>query len=139
LSSIQNKSGRRPVSAILLGLSAAFGVLTFAIGYGLLRLRNGARLSVFALFALCPIQTVVLLTPWGSRQFHDFMDAFNAHMYAAQPATANFTASPGALALFSLLGMAGYGVILWLLHRHRAAFTPAPPPPSMPIPAPIAG
>src|SRR6266702_2894961 len=32
---------------------------------------------------------------------------------------ANFTASPGALALFSLLGMAGYGVILWLLHRCR--------------------
>jgi hypothetical protein len=28
--------------------------------------------------------------------------------------------------------MAFLGVVLWLLHRHREAFTPAPPPPPMP-------
>ena len=125
---------------VVYGLAAhliylVLSVLMFTIGYGLLRLWNGARLSVFALFALCPLQVIVLLTPWGTRQFRTYMDAFNTHMYANQPVPQNPALSPGALLLFSFLGMAGYGVILWLLHRHRVAFTPAPPPPPL-VPSP---
>jgi hypothetical protein len=111
---------------------AAFGLLTFAVGYGLLRLYNSARIAVYAMFFLCPIQMLALLTPWGSRNFHLYMDAFNTKMYANQPPPPNFASSPGAIIFFTLIAMAGYGVILWLLHRHRAAFTPAPPAPPLP-------
>jgi len=104
---------------------ALLGVVTFAIGYGLLRLHNGARLAVFALFFLCPIQMLALLTPWGSRNFHLYMDAFNARMYAGQPPPPNFISSPGAIIFFTFIGIAGFGVVLWLLHRHREAFTPS--------------
>ena len=122
---------------VLRGLSAhlayaVLGLLTFGIGYGLLQLRNEARLAVFGLFLLCPIQAAVLLTPWGMRQFHAYIDAFgtamNGGLYAANPFL-----SAGPLAVFSILGLAGYGVILWLLHRHRETFTQAPPAPPMPI------
>lgn len=122
---------------ILYGLAARcmylfFDLLTFAIGYGLLRLRNEARLGVFALFAFCPIQMVVLLTPWGARQFRICMDALNSQMYVWRYAPPNFFASPGAIIFFTAVGMAAYGVVLWFLHRHREAFTPLPPPPPMP-------
>jgi hypothetical protein len=123
---------------ILSGLTAhcvyaVLGMLTFAVGYGLFRLRNEARIAIFALFILCPINTAVLLTPWGIRQFRAYMDAFSTSMYGGQYAVPNPIASPGAVAFFSVLGMAAYGLILWLLHRHREAFTPAPPAPPMPI------
>jgi hypothetical protein len=111
---------------------AILGILTFAVGYGLYRLREEARIAVFALSVLCPINMAVLLTPWGARQFHTYMDAFNASMYAGQYAAPNPFASTGAIIFFSVLVMAGLGVILWLLHRHRVAFTPAPPPPPLP-------
>lgn len=121
----------------------ALGALTFAIGYGLHRLHNGARLAVFALFGLCPLQLVILSTPWGRNQFHVYMDAvnaFNARMYTIQHAPPNFASTPGAIVFFSFIGMAGYGVILWLLHRHREAFTPATPVLPLPIdPDPLAG
>jgi hypothetical protein len=109
----------------------AFGVLTLAIGYGLYRLHNGARLAVFGLFAFCPLQAIVLCTPWGRSQFHAYMDAFEAHMYGAQPLAANPFMSPGPIIFFSILGMAGYGIVLWLLYRHRDAFVAGPPPPAL--------
>ena len=117
-----------------------FGVLTLAIGYGLYRLREEARIALFVMFALLPIQVVVLLTPWGSRQFHLAMDAINATMYQGQYAAANPFASTSAILFFMLIAMALYGIVLWLLHRHREAFTPAPPAPPLPIPPePLAG
>ncbi len=118
---------------------AAIGSLTFAIGYGLLRLREEARLAVFALFALCPIQLLVVLTPWGAGRFKLYMDALNAKIYAGQQVPPNFASSPHAIAFFLLLSTALYAMVLWLLHRHRESFTPGPPPPSMPTyPEPIA-
>jgi hypothetical protein len=122
---------------ILHGLAAHlmylfFGALTFAIGYGLLRLRNEARVAMFALFALLPIQTVVMLTPWGARQFRLCMDEMNTAMYGGRYTPPNLFASPGIIVFFMLLSMALYAVVLWLLHRHRAAFTPIPPAPSLP-------
>ncbi len=111
---------------------ALIGIITFVIGYGLFRLREAARLGVYALFALCPVQTVVLLTPWGARQFRLCMDAINAATYAGRQPPPNVFASPGVIVFFMLLTTALYGIVLWLLHRHRVAFTPAPSPPSLP-------
>jgi hypothetical protein len=111
---------------------AVLGLLTFGIGYGLLRLRNRARLAVFGLSLLCVIQMAMLLTPWGMRQFHAYMDAFGTAMNGGLYATNPFL-SAGPLAFFSVLVMAGYGVVLWLLHRHREAFMQALPTPPVPF------
>ena len=120
------------ISAHLLYLATA--VITFAIGYGLLRLHNAARVAIFALCALCPLQLLVLFTPWGSRQYHTYMDAMNAQLYAGHPAPAGFGTSPGAVAFYMIIATLGIAVVLWFLHRHRIAFTPAPAPPPMPLP-----
>ena len=128
---------------VLYGMAArlvylVFGALACAIGYGLLRLHNGARLAVFWLFAFCPLQAIVLCTPWGRSQMHAYMDAFNAHMYVNQPMAANPFMSPGPIIFFSLLGMAVYGFVLWLLHRHRDAFVAGPPLPPLAADAQLA-
>lgn len=111
-------------------LYALFGLISLALGYGLLRLRNSARIAVFWWSALCPANILVLLTPWGKRQFNGYMalmNNFNAHYIPAQPTPPpNFAASPAFLIFFSLIATAGIGVVLWFLHRHRAAFTPLP-------------
>jgi hypothetical protein len=119
-------------------------LVSVAIGYGLLRLRNSARLAVFWWSAFCPANIVVLLTPWGKHQFNQYMaimNAFNARLLPAQTNPApNFAASPAALIFFSLIATVCIGVVLWLLHRHRVAFTPLPSSPLAPgIPAPTAG
>jgi hypothetical protein len=95
---------------------------------------------MFWLFSFCPLQAIVLCTPWGRSQLHAYMDAFNAHMYISQPAAANPIASPGPIIFFLVLSMAVYGLALWLLHRYRDAFLPGPPPPPLPADAqPAAG
>ena len=109
-----------------------FGALTFAIGYGLYRLRNEARIAMYFLFALLPIQIVVMITPWGARQFQVAMEGINAAMYHGGQAPPNPFGTPGVITFFLLLTMVLYGFVLWLLHRHRIAFTQAPPPLPMP-------
>jgi hypothetical protein len=114
------------------GIYLFFGALTFAIGYGLYRLREEARKAMFVVFTFLPIQIVVLLTPWGSHQFQLAMVAINSAMYSGQLAPSNPFGSTGMILFFMTVAMVPYGVVLWLLHRHRAAFTPAPPAPPMP-------
>ena len=94
---------------------------------------------MFALSVLCPILLVVLLTPWGARQFRAYMEAINASFYGGQIAAPNPFASTGVVVFFTVLAMAFLGVILWLLHRHREAFTQVPPPPPMPPQPELAG
>lgn len=116
-------------------LYAAFGAVTFVLGYGLYRLCNWARLAVFAWFGVGVINLLVLVTPWGRGRFHTYMDAANAHMFAygnMPPPQQNFAASPAVVGFGACLGFAFCAVILWLLHRYRVAFTPAMPPPPMP-------
>jgi len=123
-------------------LYASFGLANFVLGYGLYRLRNWARLGIYAIFAVALVNTLTMLTPWGRSQFHAYMDAFGAHMYSygGQPPPPNLASAPVAIALGAIFGLGGCAVVLWLLHRHRVAFTPAPPPPPMPLqPEPVAG
>ena len=111
-------------------LYVCIALISVAIGYGLLRLHNSARLAVFWWSALCPLNILVLLTPWGKHRFNEYMalvNSFNARYFPTQPTpTPNFAASPAAIIVFSLIAMACIGVVLWFLHRHRAAFTPLP-------------
>jgi hypothetical protein len=132
---------------ILYGLAAhityaVFGALTFILGYGLYRLWNWARIAFYAFFGLGLANVLVFITPRGRSQFLVYMDAFNANMYKVpgQPPPPNFALSPDFIAIEAFICLAFCAVILWLLHRHRVAFTPAPPPPPKPPqPEPLAG
>jgi hypothetical protein len=110
------------------------GILSFAIGYGLLRLHNGARLAVFAWYGVALINALILVTPWGRTQFHAYMNAINTKMvvYGSQQPPPNFASSPYFVGFMTLIGLAICAFALWLLHRHREAFTPAPLAPPLP-------
>jgi hypothetical protein len=117
---------------------ATFALVTFALGYGLFRLRSEARIAFIAWIAFGFLNMAAILTPWGSRNFDAYMEKFRLNNSVAP--TPNLFAGHQ-LVLFSFLFATAINLfILWLLHRHREAFTPAPPPPPMPIlDAPFAG
>jgi hypothetical protein len=110
---------------------ATFALVTFAIGYGLFRLRSEARVTFIAWIIFGFFNMAAILTPWGSRNFDAYMQKFTYHNPAAP--TPNLFAGHQ-LIIFSFLFATAINLFfLWLIHRHREAFTPAPPPPPMPI------
>jgi hypothetical protein len=121
---------------VITGLAAkliylVFGILAFTIGYGLYRLRNEARLAMFGWMAFGIINMLVTVTPWGLRNFRSYMDAFNAKMFAGLPIHSPTTYF-GPMVIGMGFGIAFYIFLVWLLQRHRIAFTPLPEPPPMP-------
>jgi len=128
-----------PFPAFLLGfilpvkaghvLYLAFALLSAFIGYGLLRLKESARLATIALlvFGCCHIMLSPL--PWYQAQFSLYMAQFTAAFptYPNQ-SPAMFPFTPALMLTFGAFALVIYAVLFWLLHRHRAAFnTPAPP------------
>jgi hypothetical protein len=108
-----------------------FGLISVAIGYGLLRLRPEARIAIIAWLGLGFLNMLAILTPWGSRNFQLYMDKFAPHN-PAFPAPNPFSPT-GLIIVFLVFGAAFNVFLLWLLHRHRTSFTPSPPPPPMPF------
>jgi hypothetical protein len=105
----------------------ALGLLTAAIGIGLLRLDNRARLATYGLIALGAINLCLLATPWYRAGFRSYNLQLTESLRPAWvPPTPPFVFSGPILALSAVFGLAVYAAILWLLHRHRAAFTPPP-------------
>jgi hypothetical protein len=108
-----------------------FAVLGVLMGYGLLRLKEPARLLTigFLIFGCC---NVVLATlPWYQAQLRLYMKQLAPYIptMPGQPQIP-FTISSTIILLSCIWGLIVYGLIFWLLHRHRAAFqTPAPPAP----------
>jgi hypothetical protein len=120
---------------ILYGLGAhvvfaAFAIVSLTIGLGLLRLHWEARIAAFAWLGFGFLNMFAILTPWGSRNFRLYMDKFAVSSSTA-PTPIVFN-STGIVIVSCLIGAAFNLILLWLLHRHREAFTPAPPAPSLP-------
>ena len=126
-----------PFPALILGLivpakAAHFLYLVFAIlavllGYGLLRLKESARLVAIALVIFGCVNTTLGLLPWYQNQFRQYMAQFMAIFPTLpnQPAPA----LPYNTAMVIFTGVVSLGTnlfILWLLHRNRSAFTPQP-------------
>ena len=78
-----------------------------------------------------------MLTPWGLRNFRAYMAQFMIHNPVFD--VSGLLASPAFLIASFVFGAALNGFILWLLHRHRNAFTQVPPPPPSLTPAQYEG
>ena len=111
-------------------LYIVLGLLTAAIGIGLLRLDNRARLAIYGLIALGAVNLCLLATPWYRTNFRTYNQQLTESFRPAWlPPTPPIVFSGAMFAFSAVVGLAIYAVILWLLHRHRAAFTqPAPDP-----------
>jgi hypothetical protein len=107
-----------------------FAALAGWMGYGLLRLKESARLLTigFLIFGCCNI--VLAALPWYQGQFRLYMTQLIDKMPAIPGQPPVSLAYSGTLILISCIWcLVVYGIVFWLLHRHRAAFvSPAPPP-----------
>ena len=98
------------------------------IGIGLLRLDNRARIGVYALTALGLVNALVMLTPWGRVRYALYYHQLQQQMHLP-PTPPALDATNPLFASFGLISaLAFYGVILFLIERHRAAFQTPPQP-----------
>lgn len=131
-----------PVPAFFLGfiipvkasrfLFLAVLIIGPCIGYGLLKLWNSARLATIAFVSFGLVNSAISLLPWYQNQLRLYMAQFMTRFIAmiptlpGQPAT-GYLYPTSTIIFNSLLAVAINIYLLWLLHRHRTAFT-APPP-----------
>ena len=111
-----------PVAATHI-LYLAFAALAAFAGYGLLRLKESARLltMAFIVLGLCNLAMVAL------PRYQDRWQAYSTQIMHSMPVMPGQTQPPvtysSTLFIFSaFVGLIVYGFALWLLHRHRAAF-----------------
>ncbi len=132
-----------PFSAFLFGfiippgathiIYVGFAAVAAFAGYGLLRLKESARLLtiVFLILGCCNILLAIL--PWYRARFCLYMTQLIAAMptMPGQPRIF-FEYTVTLILISSIWGLIVYGLVLWLLHRHRTAFKlPVPPSPPM--------
>ena len=119
-----------PIAAHILYLG--FAVLTAFAGYGLLRLQESARLLTigFLLLGCCNILLAAL--PWYQAQFRLYTMQLMAQIASHMPmAEVVYSYNTGFYLICIIWAVIVYGIVLWLLHRHRAAFKTTPPPPML--------
>jgi hypothetical protein len=114
-------------------LYLCFAALTGWMGYGLLRLKESARLMTIAFQFLGCANIALASLPWYQARFRLYMTQIASYIptVPGQPQIVfRYTTS---LVIFALIwGLIIYGIVIWLLHRHRTAFrAPAPPAESM--------
>jgi len=102
------------------------------MGYGLLRLKESARLLTIAFLIWGSCNILMAALPWYQAKFRLYM----AQMFAAMPAIPGqpkvlFPYSSTVVLISCIWCLIFYGVIFWLLHRHRGAFQTAVPPQPM--------
>jgi hypothetical protein len=117
-----------PTAAHILYL--CFAIISALAGYGLLRLNESARLVTigFLIFGTCNLALFAM--PWYQARLSQYATQLTSYVPSVPGQPPVSSAYNGALYLScAIFGVVIYGLILWLLHRHRAAFkTPAPPP-----------
>jgi hypothetical protein len=131
-----------PFPAFLLGfiippkgahiLYLCFAILTASMGYGLLRLNESARLLTITFQIFGCVNIALAILPWYQRQFCLYMTRLIPAMPTMTGQPQAFFNYSAALVVFSCIwGLIVYGLVIWLLYRHRASFQPPRPPPPM--------
>lgn len=108
-------------------LYVAFAAVASSAGYGLLRLKEPARLLTMAFLLLGFCNLVMSALPW----YQSKLQTYTAQIIHSMPLLPGQPPPPvtygSTLFLFSaLIGLIIYGVVFWFLHRHRAAFKTPP-------------
>lgn len=108
-------------------LYLAFAVATALAGYGLLRLQESARLLTigFLIFGCCNLALAAL--PWYRSRLHLYTAELTAQIRSHMPTVPgqpqlDWTDTSAFYLICLIWGLVVYGVIFWLLHRHRDAF-----------------
>jgi hypothetical protein len=105
-------------------LNFAYAVFIFLLGFGLLRLDNRARLGVYALVAWAVINVLPMFTAGGRERFL----AYNQHIQQQMqltPSPAPLIVDPSRpvfIVVAFVFGLIFYGIILFLIERHRDLF-----------------
>jgi hypothetical protein len=108
-------------------LYLAFAALAAFAGYGLLHLKEPARLLTMAFLLLGFCNVAMAALPWYQSKLHTYTTQIlhSIPLMPGQPAPP--TAYSSILFLLSaFIGLVVYSVFFWFLHRHRAAFKPPP-------------
>jgi len=127
-----------PFPAFLLGfivppaaahvLYLCFAALAALMGYGLLKLKESARLTTIAFLILGYCNILLSVLPWYQTQFRTYMTKLAASMPTIPGQSPALIPFGWTLILAScIFGFLLNGFVLWLLHRHRAAFQTPPP------------
>ena len=130
-----------PFPAFLLGfilpLSAThilylcFAAVSGWMGYGLLHLKESARLTTIAFQIFGCINIGLALLPWYQAQLRLYMTQIFSSMPTIPGQPQMFLTYTRTLITLSFLWcLLIYGIVFWLLHRHRAAFKTRTPPSS---------
>ena len=104
-------------------LYVAYAALASFAGYGLLRLKEPARLLTMAFLLLGFCNLVMTALPW----YQSKLQTYTAQLIHSMPLMSGQPPPPvtyrSTLFLFSaFIGLIVYGVVFWFLHRYRAAF-----------------
>jgi hypothetical protein len=138
-----------PIPAFLLGfiipvrtshfLFLAIFLIAAYIGYGLLKLRNSARLATIVFLCFGLLNSAISLLPWYQNRFREYIAQFMAKFTAMIPTipgqpTPIYT-DPTSTIIFNAVVVIAINIyVLWLLRRHRTAFNPPPPLPDCAAP-----
>jgi hypothetical protein len=105
-----------------------FAVITAFAGYGLLRLKESARLLTIAILILGSCNILLATLPWYRTQFCLYVAQLTASMPMPLNQSQLFSYTLALTLASGIVGLIVYGIVFWLLHRHRAAFQTPPPP-----------
>jgi hypothetical protein len=109
-------------------LYLAFAAITAFAGYGLLRLKESARLLTMAFLIVGFCNVAMAALPWYQSRFQTYT-AQIIHSMPVMPGQPQLsdTFSSIPLLVSAFVGLILYGFVFWLLHRYRAAFKTPPP------------
>ena len=111
-------------------LYLTIAMVTALIGYGLLRLDNRARIATIVLLCLGPINSVLLLLPWGHAQFNIYnQQVMEKFQLPGMPSTPLPDFGYAYMVMASLLGLIFNAALLWILYRYRSDFQRTQPTP----------
>jgi hypothetical protein len=117
--------------ALYIGLAITTGL----IGIFLLRLHPVARIAAISFLSLGCVNTLMGLLPWYQQQFRVYTQQFMTRLHLpanVPPPSIRYPAVQ--MAVYGIMSVVLNGFLIWLLHRHRTAFNPPPPVPSLPEP-----